>query len=369
MVARRLHTKVTDLPFFSVIIPTHNRLALLQQTLDCLAQQSYPVEKYEVIVVDNGSMDGTAVYLQAHAQQGQIYCIRQPALGPANARNVGARAAQGDILVFTDDDCLPDPQWLVALADVYSSDPNIAAVGGRVQDVNSGEWLQDYYQIQNERQLHSASPRRYLDTANASFRHAAFKQVGGFQERFHFPAAEDVEMGYRLTAAGYALHFAPKALVWHQGRTSLLGILAQSWRRGLGQAMLMAEYPQHYFAETRPGWRSALRRWLDQWVQHTCQTPQRIRPFLCATTTTLRALLYLPPQIKFLCQARYAQQIARTHTMDTTPTRRLCFFLLIAADNILRLTGQVAGTFSYTYRQVQQNHEPPPFYQRHSSAV
>lgn len=358
-------TLMTDLPFFSVIVPTHNRLALLQQTLSCLAQQNYPREKYEVVVIDNGSTDGTAVYLQARAQQGQVHYICQPALGPAVARNVGAKAARGDILAFTDDDCLPDPQWLAALAAAYGSDPNVAAVGGRVENVHTGEWLHDYYLIQDERQLHPTVPRRYLDTANASFRQAAFRQVGGFQERFHFPAAEDVEMGYRLTAAGYTLHFAPQALVWHQGRTSLRGILAQSWRRGLGQAMLMAEYPQHYFAQARPGWRSALRQQLDQLVRHTFQKPAGIRPFLCAIATTIRTLLYLPPQIKFLRRTRYTQQIARIRGLDTSSTHRLYFFLLLAADNFLRLAGQVAGTFSHTYRQVQQNQEPQPLYLSH----
>lgn len=364
-----MHIKVIDLPFFSVIIPTHNRLALLQQTLGCLAQQSYPPEKYEVIVVDDGSIDDTAVYLQARAQQGQVHYIRQPTLGPATARNEGAKIARGDIFVFTDDDCLPDTQWLAGLATVYTGGPDIAAVGGRVENVNSGEWLHDFYLIQDERQLNPSLPRRFLDTANASFRCAEFRQIGGFQERFHFPAAEDVELGYRFTAAGHKMHFAPQALVWHQGRTTLSGILAQSWRRGLGQAMLRAEYPQYYFAQINPGWRSALRQQLDLLVRNAFRSPAELRPFLCAGSATLRALLYLPPQIKLIFQKRYTQQIERIRKMKPPLTRRLVFFLLVAADNTLLLTGQIAGTFSYTYRQVQQNQEPHSFYHHQSSTV
>ena len=342
---------------------------MLRQTLGCLDQQSYPSEKYEVIVVDDGSMDGTVNFLQARTQKDSVQYVRQPASGPAVARNRGAKVARGDILVFTDDDCLPDTQWLAGLATVYTVGPHITAVGGRVENVNSGEWLHDFYLIQDERQLNPKSPRRFLDTANASFRSAEFRQVGGFQERFHFPASEDVELGYRFTAAGHKLHFAPQALVWHQGRTTLSGILAQSWRRGLGQAMLRAEYPQYYFAQINPGWRSALRKQLDLLVRNTFRSPARLRPFLCTGSATLRALLYLPPQIKLIFQRRYTQQIERIRKMKPPLAHRLVFFLLVAADNTLLLIGQIAGTFSYTYRQVQQNQEPLSFYYHHSSTV
>ncbi len=361
--------KVTDLPFFSVIIPTHNRLALLRQTLDCLAQQSYPPERYEVIVVDNGSVDGTSVYLHNLVQQNRIHAIRQAPLGPAIARNVGANAARGDIFAFTDDDCLPDPHWLAALAAVYQSDPTAMAVGGRVENVDIPHWLHHYYHIQDERQLHTCTSPPYLDTANASCRGTVFKQIGGFTERFHFPAAEDVEIGYRLTAAGYLLNLTPEALVWHQGRTTIRGILIQSWQRGVGQAMLMAEYPHHYFAEINPGWRSTLRYWLDRLVHCAYKTPRRIRPFLCAVAGTWRAVLYLPPQVIFRFRTLYARQAARTRDLTTTQSRRLVLLLLIAADNFLRLAGQVAGTYSYTYRQVQQNHEPHPLFQSHSATT
>jgi GT2 family glycosyltransferase len=354
---------MSDLSFISVIIPTHNRAALLRQTLRCLTRQTYPAEKYEVIVVDNGSADDTAVYLQTLAQKGEVTYIRQSSLGPAVARNVGAKIAQGEILVFTDDDCLPEPQWLAALAAVYQDNRAAVAVGGKVKNVDAGHWLRHYYHIQAERRQHPNGSPRFLDTANASFRRAVFAQVGGFQERFHVPAAEDVEMGYRLAAAGYSLHFTPQAVVWHQGRTSLRGFFLQSWRRGLGQAMLMSEYPHYYFAQTRPGWRAFLRQQLDRLVRLACRTPKKTRPFVCAAAAAFRALLYLPPQIKFLFQTRYAYQFARSRASHASLLRRLLYVVLITIDNVLRLVGQVGGSFTYVYRQVKQNHKPKPFYQ------
>src|SRR5262249_55512081 len=115
---------MTSPPLFSVIIPTYMRPQQLQDCLEGLACQNYPRDRYEVIVVDDGSPDmPEPVTTPFHARM-QLRLLRAPHGGPAAARNAGAREAAGDLLAFTDDDCVPSSGWLQALAHGISCAPD-----------------------------------------------------------------------------------------------------------------------------------------------------------------------------------------------------------------------------------------------------
>src|SRR5262245_11184433 len=119
------------MPTASVVIPTRNRRATLELLLERIAPQATAAGA-EVLVVDNGSSDGTREALGRLAATGRLRVVDEPVPGATRARNAGARAARGEVVAFVDDDALPDDGWLAALLAPFAN-PRVAGVGGRVQ--------------------------------------------------------------------------------------------------------------------------------------------------------------------------------------------------------------------------------------------
>ncbi|MBA2450110.1 MAG: glycosyltransferase family 2 protein, partial [Chloroflexi bacterium] len=119
-----------ELPAFSIVVPTYNRPRQLADCLQALAGLDYPRERFEVIVVDDGSATSLEPVVERFREKLSLTLIRQPNAGPAAARNVGAARASGQFLAFTDDDCRPSPDWLEAFAKSFGPRPD-AALGGR----------------------------------------------------------------------------------------------------------------------------------------------------------------------------------------------------------------------------------------------
>src|SRR5205085_2187047 len=111
-------------PFFSIIIPTYARLERLAICLGALARLEYPRDRFEVIVVDDGSDRSPESVISNFRDRFNIILLKQSHAGPATARNAGARKAKGDLLAFTDDDCEPASDWLRALANRFGSESN-----------------------------------------------------------------------------------------------------------------------------------------------------------------------------------------------------------------------------------------------------
>jgi GT2 family glycosyltransferase len=201
---------MTSKPLFSVIVPTCYRNDLLAKCLDRLAPgaQSLSADKYEVIVTDDGS-EITAEQMISE-QYGWAKWIAGPSSGPAANRNHGARFAKGEWLAFSDDDCIPDPQWLEAYANAILSEPTCYVFEGRV------------YTDRPRKSLAEVSPifetGGYLPSGNFVCRKDIFESLGGFDERFPYPAMEDVEFRLRLKRAGYSFSFIREASVCHPWR-------------------------------------------------------------------------------------------------------------------------------------------------------
>lgn len=120
-------------PFISVIIPTHNRSALLRQTVETFLAQDYPANRWELLLVDNASTDDTwSVITRLASRDDRIRGLREPRKGAHFARNSGALAAKGEILYFTDDDMLAEPNLLSAILEGFDADPKVAAVTGKI---------------------------------------------------------------------------------------------------------------------------------------------------------------------------------------------------------------------------------------------
>lgn len=202
---------------FSVIIPTCHRNETLAQCLDRLAPgaQTLPFEQYEVIVTDDGA-ETTAEplirerYPWARWTQG-------PRRGPAANRNHGASLAQGEWLVFTDDDCLPESDWLAAYA--TATDEEVGALEGMIKPL--GDLNQDLAECPVN------LTGGLFWSANIAVRRDVFWRVGGFDERYAIAAHEDEDLQLRLRAVT-TIRFVPNAVVSHPVRVLSL---TRAWQR------------------------------------------------------------------------------------------------------------------------------------------
>jgi glycosyltransferase involved in cell wall biosynthesis len=224
-------------PFLSVVIPTHDRPERLASCLEALARQDLPKQRFEVIVVDDGSPRSPTQAVEAVGDRLQTTLLRQARSGPAGARNAGAGRARGALLAFTDDDCEPAPGWLTALADAASRAPG-AGIGGFTHNVlvdnlfsSASQMLVDHlYDVFNP----DPDDARFFTSNNLALPTEAFRQLGGFAESFPLPAGEDRELCDRWRHAGLRLTFAPTALIDHLHALDLMGFLRQHFRYGRG---------------------------------------------------------------------------------------------------------------------------------------
>lgn len=197
-------------PLFSVIIPTYQRNDLLAKCLHCLEPeiQTLPFEQYEVIVTDDGS-EVTAEQLIRESYP-WVKWVSGPRKGPAANRNNGAKYASGEWLVFTDDDCLPDPQWLEAYAQARMIQQSYLVFEGRT------------YVDRPRQSLAETSPINesggYLWSCNFAIQKQLFESLTGFDERFPHAAMEDVDFRLRLVKSEYKFSFVKTASVCHPWR-------------------------------------------------------------------------------------------------------------------------------------------------------
>jgi len=192
------------------------------------------------VVVDDGSTDGTEALLRDVTW---ATVLRQPNAGAASARNRGWRQATAPVVAFLDDDCTPGPGWPLGLLDAFSA-PEVVGVGGRVDGDHDGA-LSGYVAAErlvgHGRDLPDGDVD-YLITANAAFRRRALEEVDGFDEDFPGAAGEDVDLSWRLRAAGGRL-VRSEVAVAHAHRTSPGEIVRTYRAHGRARAILDRRHP------------------------------------------------------------------------------------------------------------------------------
>lgn len=218
----------------SVVVPTYRRPELLQRCLAALKAQNLDPECYEVIIADNGGSRETE---QLVREWGVRYVAAGEAPGPAHARNAGWRAARGEVIAFTDDDCVPDPGWLKS--GLAHFDQGVGAIWGRVI-VPLPQPATDYEC--NEAQLETAE----FATANCFCRRDVLAAVGGFDERFTAAWREDADLFFTLLDAGYKVRPAPDAVVVHPVRPARWGVSLRQQRKSQFNALLYQKHPARY---------------------------------------------------------------------------------------------------------------------------
>jgi glycosyltransferase involved in cell wall biosynthesis len=188
----------------SVVIPTMNKVALLEQTLNALlVQEMAPGDRWEVVVVNDGSTDCTAAYLEQCTESLEVplVVVSPPEnVGRARARNLGARAAQGNWILFLDDDIVAPPGLLRAHLDLLEENPGHGTIGYAVTDPGLIDAAHFHYLDSRgtARLDMGPAPGRFFVTQNAAVPRAAFLKVGGFDEEFSAYGFEDMEVAFRL---------------------------------------------------------------------------------------------------------------------------------------------------------------------------
>lgn len=202
-------------PDVSVVCSSYQRAHKLRSLFAGLETQTLPRDRFEVIVVNNGSTDDTAEVLESIVATSPL-SVRVVTLdrnaGAGGGRNAGWRAANAPVVAFTDDDCVPEPTWLEAGLEAMAG-PDASIVVGRTEP--NPEQLHNTGAFSRTQRVTEASGTRYFNTCNIFYRRADLEACGGFDPRFRHKGGEDTDLGWRVLDSGAAAVFAPDAVVLH----------------------------------------------------------------------------------------------------------------------------------------------------------
>lgn len=222
-----------ELPSVSVVVPVRDGLPGIVACVRALLTQNYPADRLEIIVVDNGSREALAPHLPT---DDRLIVLSEGTAGSYVARNAGIAKAGGEVLAFTDSDCVPTPEWIGRMVRALTGDPLVAMVGGRVEMTFSGGVPRsgpELYEFAN------AFPQRsYVEqggfavTANMATWRREFDSVGLFDTTLL--SGGDAEWGRRLRATGARQVYADDAVVRHPAREEWLQLLAKHRRTAIG---------------------------------------------------------------------------------------------------------------------------------------
>jgi GT2 family glycosyltransferase len=241
-------------PRISVVVCTYNGSATLRDCLEGVLTLHYP--DYEVIVVSDGSTDGSAEI--AREYQG-VTVIETAQRGLAAARNTGMREATGEILAYIDDDAIPDRDWLTHLATTFASGPYAAAGGPNVLPADSTAVAQCVANAPGgpTHVLVSDREAEHIPGCNMAIRTDSLRQIGGFDPQFR-AAGDDVDVCWRLLDSGQRIAFSPGAVVHHHRRRSVRAYLRQQRGYGKAEALLERKHPDKYSAAGHVDWAGRL---------------------------------------------------------------------------------------------------------------
>lgn len=231
-------------PFISVVVPVLNRANMIGSLLDSLLRQDYPKERYEIIVVDNGSSDGTPHVVERYP----VRLLEETRRCSAYvARNRGIEASRGTLIAFTDSDCVAASNWLRALVAGWN-DLEFGAFAGQILGYAprtlvarflTRRWSIDYHNSQ----IFPYLP--YAPTGNVAYRRRIFELVGSFDEAL--PSGGDTDLAWRMQEqTAYRIAYRPEAVVYHRHESTVWGMFQQYARYGEGVGHLELLHPKLY---------------------------------------------------------------------------------------------------------------------------
>ncbi|MEH2206402.1 MAG: glycosyltransferase [Nostoc sp.] len=239
-----------EYPNVSVIVCAYNAERTMDTCLASLKELNYP--NYEVIVVNDGSSDRT---LEITQHYNYVRLINQENKGLSVARNVGMAAATGEIVAYTDSDCMADPDWLTYLVAKFLSS-GLAAVGGPNLSPPEDSLVPACVAVSPGVPTHillSDEVAEHIAGCNMAFRREVLQEINGFNPIFR-TAGDDVDICWRLQDRGYTIGFSPTAIVWHFRRNTVAAYLKQQQGYGKAEALVYFQHPYRFNLLGQPSW-------------------------------------------------------------------------------------------------------------------
>ena len=240
----------TELPKVSVVVCSYNGARTLRDCLNSLQHLHYP--NYEVIFVDDGSKDNTQEIMKDFPGVRNIVQVNK---GLSVARNVGIAAATGEVVAFTDSDCMVDQDWLYFLVHSLLS-ADFAAVGGPNISPPATDWIQATVGAAPGSPSHvllTDTIAEHVPGCNMAYFKWALDEIGGFDPEYR-KAGDDVDVCWRLMQRGYQIGFSPAAVVWHYRRFEVRTYFSQQTGYGEAEAMLRYKHLQYFGATGSAIW-------------------------------------------------------------------------------------------------------------------
>jgi glycosyltransferase involved in cell wall biosynthesis len=238
------------LPKVSVVVCAYNAARTLPECLRSLGEIDYP--DYEVILVDDGSTDHTPAIA---AEFPQFVYVRQPNRGLSVARNVGAERATGEVVAYTDADCVVDADWLRCVVQGLQCQ-GVDAIGGPNITPHTDGWSAQCVAVSPGNPSHvmlDDCRAEHIPGCNMAFRREALMRLGGFDPQYR-QAGDDVDMCWRLLDEGGSIGYASGAFVWHHRRETVRAYLKQQIGYGKAEALLHFKHPQRFSVAGHCSW-------------------------------------------------------------------------------------------------------------------
>jgi cellulose synthase/poly-beta-1,6-N-acetylglucosamine synthase-like glycosyltransferase len=223
----------------SIVIPVYNAQRGIADVVNACSKQEAPGNTIEVIAVDDGSTDSTA---QRMKQLPARYIYQENA-GPAKARNTGWKASAGEVVCFTDADCIPQNDWVKNLIDGFDSE-EVGAVAGSYNIANPGKLFPQC--IHEEIKIRHKQFKQYIrafGSYNVAIKRHVLEEVGGYDEYYRSASGEDNDLSYKILRAGYKIRFQQSALVAHYHPEHFWKYLKDQYRHGYWRAKLYRDFP------------------------------------------------------------------------------------------------------------------------------
>jgi cellulose synthase/poly-beta-1,6-N-acetylglucosamine synthase-like glycosyltransferase len=229
---------ICEKPKVSIVIPTKNSSRMIEKCLHSLLNQSY--SNYELIIVDGHSVDDTIKIVSGFP----VRIFFEEGGTRASACNVGILNSRGEIVAFTDDDCIVPEDWVEKIVKHFE-DHEVCVVGGPALIPNdSGPWENTFGAIRTLvlKVAHKLGPVEDIFGCNSAYRKSVVLEVGGFRE--DLLTTEETELHFRIMKSGGTLIYDPDMPVYHYPRVNLKKFLKQQYRYGLGKGLMLRLHPR-----------------------------------------------------------------------------------------------------------------------------
>lgn len=236
----------------TVIVPAYNAESTLDACLGALSRQIIPDSvQFNVVLVNDASTDRTA---DVAARYDNVTVVNQPVNGGRSAaRNAGAQAADGEILLFTDADCEPTAIWVDEMLKPFLADPDVVGVKGAYY-CRQTQPVARFTQLELEDKYDEMARHptiSFIDTYAAGYRREVFLAHGGFDQTLSYSLLEDQDFSFRLAAAGCKMVFAPAARVYHRHVTSPVRYYTRKWTIGKWKTVILRRHPERQGNDSR----------------------------------------------------------------------------------------------------------------------